>query len=607
MASALLWLLPGLPLAAGALLLVTGRRADAIAAPVGVAVATASVVLAVAAAVVRPSAHAPFLAGLPFGMAVDGLSAAMVVTVTSVTAIVLGYGTAEIGPGQARARYVGLMLLFAGAMLVTVAATSLLSLLLGWEVMGATSYALIGFWWRDEWRARAGTTAFVTTRTADLGLYLAAGAAFAGAGTLDLARLPELPAPWLHLTTAGILVAAAGKSAQLPFSFWLSRAMAGPSSVSALLHSAAMVAAGGYLLLRLEPLLAAAGWAAHTAAWLGALTALALGAVACVQRELKQLLAASTCAQIGFLVLAAGVGSVVGGATHLAGHAAVKSLLFLAAGAWLTTVGTDRLTRLRGAGARMPLVGIPFAVGALALAGVPPLTLWTSKEMILADAPAALVFTALAASALSALYAGRALVLALDVTTPRQRPTRAVPRRMSIAVLALLPPAALLGFVANAARPTPLAPEPYASGLAAVIPLAGVVAAAVWQRRGTPAPRTVAETGRQWLHLETLALRFAVTPTMRVAGAAARFDDQIVTRTVDSVARAGERAARLADDGPERSLTRAIAAVTASGRWLGRIARRPQTGQLHHYYAQAAVGIVVLVLLAVLTTVVLAG
>src|SRR5699024_1868484 len=122
-----------------------------------------------------------------------------------------------------------------------------------------------------------------------------------------LAGLPQVPAGWRDVIAAGILVAAVGKSAQLPFAFWLSRAMAGPSPVSALLHSAAMVAMGGYLLLRSAPLLQATGWAATTTAWIGALTAVILGAVAVAQRDLKQLLAASTAAQLGFVVLAVGL------------------------------------------------------------------------------------------------------------------------------------------------------------------------------------------------------------------------------------------------------------------------------------------------------------
>ena len=190
--------------------------------------------------------------------------------------------------------------------------------------------------------------------------------------------------------------------------------MEGPSPVSALLHSAAMVAMGGYLLLRTEPLLAATGWAAPAAAWTGALTALLLGAVALAQQDLKQLLAASTSAQLGFVVMAAGVASVSGGAAHLVAHASTKALLFLAAGAWLTALGTKQLGGLRGAARRWPLVGWTGTVGVLSLAGVAPLALWATKDAVLAAALAEspwLYAVGLAAAGLSAAYAGKILVV----------------------------------------------------------------------------------------------------------------------------------------------------------------------------------------------------
>jgi len=340
----LAWLLVAVPLGAGALLGCAGRRADRAAPALGVAVAAITLALAIAAAIRRPAVTAPFLLGIDARLAVDGLSAILVLTVAVVTLAVLVFASGEFGPDQARARFSGLMLLFAGAMLVTVTATGLGLLLMGWEVMGATSWALIAFWWREPRRVAAANVAFLTTRGADLGLYLAAGAALAGgAGSLALAGLPAATEPWLTLLTAGIVVAAVGKSAQLPLSCWLSRAMAGPSPVSALLHSAAMVAAGAYLLLRVAPLLAGSGWAQPLVAWLGAATAVVLGLVAVAQTDLKQLLAASTSAQVGFMVLAAGAGGVAAGTSQLVAHAATKSALFLAAGAWLTALGTKAL------------------------------------------------------------------------------------------------------------------------------------------------------------------------------------------------------------------------------------------------------------------------
>ena len=308
-----LWLLVLLPaLVGGGLALSHLERA---AAAISVATAAATAALSVLVAVSGPRVSMPFMAGSDFALGVDALSALMAPTVAVVTLLVLVFSAGEIT--ESRARFHGLMLLFASGALLTATAETLPALLFAWEVMGATSYALIGFWWRENRRVSAGLTAFVTTRTADLGLYLAAGAALAGGAGLALADLPASSDGWRHVVAAGVLVAALGKAAQLPFSFWLSGAMEGPSPVSALLHSAAMVAMGGYLLLRTEPLLAATVWAAAAAAWVGALTALLLGAVAVAQHDLKQLLAASTAAQLGFVVLAAGVGGVTAGATQL--------------------------------------------------------------------------------------------------------------------------------------------------------------------------------------------------------------------------------------------------------------------------------------------------
>ncbi|WP_305143039.1 proton-conducting transporter transmembrane domain-containing protein [Kocuria marina] len=340
-----------LPATVGAVLALT--RAERAAAPVAVATAAVTTVLAAVAALARPALAYPFVAGADFALEADALAALTLPMVAGVTLLVLVFAAGSIR--AARPRFHGLMLLFAAAALTTVTAASLPALLFAWELMGATSYALIGFWWRDADRVSAGLTAFITTRTADLGLYVAAGAALAGGAGMALSALPAAESPWRHVIAAGILVAALGKAAQLPFSFWLSGAMKGPSPVSALLHSAAMVAMGGYLLLRVEPLLASTGWAGPAAAWIGAVTAVLMGFVALAQRELKQLLAASTVAQLGFVVLAAGVGAVSGGAAHLVAHASTKALLFLAAGAWLTALGTEELAALRRG--RPPVAG----------------------------------------------------------------------------------------------------------------------------------------------------------------------------------------------------------------------------------------------------------
>lgn len=620
--TALLWLLPALPLAGGAALAVTGSRGRSAAPALAVAVSAVVVILAVAVTVGRPVVRAPLLDGLAAGLAVDGLSAVLVVTVSTVALAVVGYAAAEMRAEAGAARFFGLLLVFVGAMLVTVTATTLPTLLMAWEVMGATSYGLIAHWWPQPPRVSAANTAFLTTRTADLGLYIAAGAALAGGrgrggDPLSLAFLAGLPSPWLHVAAAGILVSALGKSAQLPFSFWLSRAMAGPSPVSALLHSATMVAAGAYLLLRMEPLLAQAGWAADAAAWVGALTALLLGAVALGQRDLKQLLAASTCSQVGFMVLAAGAGGVTEGTAQLVAHAAVKSLLFLVAGAWLAALGTKDLAALRGAARRFPAVGVLFAVGSVSLAGLPPLALWLTKDAILGVAgerSVGLYVVALAASAVSAAYAVLALVAVLgrapadpapgwDAEQPGSRHVSVlqvvpmVPLAAGAAGLgALLLPAAMPRWVGEGEAVGPsLAALLFSAALAAAVAVVSVL----WHRGAGAAPAARVVPLARWLGLERAATVLVVRPTLALARAAAAMDD----RGVDGAVRGLVRLTRAAADGAGRRgegvVDGAVEGVARGARAVGRLARRPQTGQLHQYYAQAftAFGVLVVVLL----------
>ncbi|WP_435585929.1 NADH-quinone oxidoreductase subunit 5 family protein [Micromonospora aurantiaca (nom. illeg.)] len=610
LAQAALWSLVALPTAAGTLLTTT-RRAERAAAPVSLAVAATSVALAVVVAVARPAVAVPFMAGVDFALTVDGLTALLVPMLAVVTLLVLAAAAGEIRRSQAR--FHGLMLLFAASAVLTVTAASLPTLLFAWEIMGAASYALIGFWWRDEDRVSAGLTAFVTTRSADVGLYVAAGAALAGGAGMALADLPQSSPGWRHVVAAGILAAALGKAAQLPLSFWLSRAMAGPSPVSALLHSAAMVAMGGYLLLRVQPLLAATGWAAPVTMWAGGLTALLLGAVAVAQRDIKQLLAASTAAQMGFVVMAAGAGTVAGGAAHLIAHAATKALLFLAAGAWLTALGTTKLAGLRGVVGRWRLVGWSATAGAPALAGIAPLSLWATKDAVLTQVREQspwLYVVGLAASALSPAYAGKLLVViwhrppvgrrgdvdrdqvqAGQVTGLQQAPLVILAVGASYAGLLALPP--LGAMVARAVgQPGEFHTSVVELAVSAVLALAVLLLVV---RRPVPEPRWAL----RWLGIEAAIGVLIVRPTLRCAAALARFDDQILDRGVESVYAGTLRLAARAGRADDRWLDRAVERAAAGTRRLGQLARRPQTGQLHQYYLQAVVALLVAVVVLV--------
>ncbi|MET3706442.1 NADH:ubiquinone oxidoreductase subunit 5 (subunit L)/multisubunit Na+/H+ antiporter MnhA subunit [Arthrobacter sp. UYEF6] len=676
MSALLLWLIV-LPAVAGTVLATAGRRADRAAPAIAVVVAVlvlalAGLTAAASAAAAGPALQAPFMAGSAFGVEADALSAVLLPAVAGVTLLVLLFAAAA---GTTHpARFHGLMLIFTAAVLITLTATTLPTLLFAWEIMGAASYALIGFHWSDQHRMSSGLTAFLTTRTADLGLYIAAGAALAGAaqtgsgtagsgtagsgtagsgtagsgtaagtGSMALAGLAGLPDPWRDIAAAGLLAAGLGKAAQLPFSFWLSRAMDGPSAVSALLHSAAMVAMGGYLLLRVEPLLAATGWAATTAAWAGAATAVVLGMVAVAQTDLKQLLAASTAAQLGYVVMAAGVGNVAGGAAHLMAHAATKSGLFLAAGAWLAALGTKKLAGLRGAGRRWPVLGAAFTVGALSLAGIAPLSLWATKDNVLTAAlehSVPLYVAGLAGAVLAAAYAAKAVALVWKPVLPEasalydaEEPgSRRITSGQTFPVLILAAGAAVAGLLVIGpggdalrdalGRGTPgdgVESGPLELAVSAALALAVVVL--VW-RFSARLPALGAANG--WLGMEAAAHAVVVRPVLAAAQHLARFDDAVLDRCVERAALFALRAAggaaaadAVLDRGVEASATATSRAAGGSAvvdtkiddgvetlalavRRAGSAAPRPQTGQVHHYYVQAALVLVAAAVLLIL-------
>ena len=598
-----LWLLVAAPSLVG-VVLAGARPPGRWAVPASLTTAALAVVGSVVVAAEHPRVATAFLSGMQLSLGVDALSAFVVPTITVVTLVVLLFARSEIQ--RSRARFHGLMLLFAAAAVLTATAQTLVTLLLGWEVMGAMSFALIGFWWRDDERVSSGLTAFLTTRTADLGLYVAAGAALAASPGLRLSDLPAMTGGWQHVAAAGILVAALGKAAQLPFSFWLSRAMVGPSPVSALLHSAAMVALGGYLLLRVQPLLQATGWAGPVTAWIGAATAVLMGLVAVAQRDLKQLLAASTSAQLAFIVLAAGVASVAGGVAHLVAHAATKALLFLAVGAWLTALGTKQLAGLQGVARRWPVLGWLATAGAVALAGIPPLSLWATKDAVLSSAleqSPALYAAGLVAAGLSAAYAGKIVVTiwrpvrqgeregvealydAEEQGTRRVGPAEQAPLvvlalgALVLGALALPPVSGHVAQVLGASEPPVSTVELVGSGALAVVV---VLALMRWR---LPEPRWL----RDWLGLERAAHALVVRPTMRLARALSRVDDGVLDAAVEGTARSVVRMARRAADADSRWVDGGVEGLAHSARRLGVLARRPQTGQLHQYYVQAVV------------------
>lgn len=264
----MLWLLPVLPIAGGAVLLLSGPRSRGIAGWLATLLATITLGLVLWAWAERPVTHLTWLSytdgALSLSLSAEGAAAPLATMVAAMALVIFVYGHGYMRRDGARARFFGFMALFLGSMELVVLSDDLLSLLIGWELVSMCSYALIGFWYLEQQRVVAANRAFITTRSADVGLYLATAAAFAGLGDLQFQALNNLTPPLSHLVAMGLIMAALGKSAQLPFSGWVSGAMQGPTPVSALIHAATMVAAGAILLIKSQPLLEVVPWASVT-------------------------------------------------------------------------------------------------------------------------------------------------------------------------------------------------------------------------------------------------------------------------------------------------------------------------------------------------------
>jgi len=331
---------------------------------------------------------------VPFSLRLDHLSALMILVVTGIGSLIhiysTGYMHAETDGEYAR--YFSYLNLFASFMLVLVLGASLPVMFVGWEGVGLCSYLLIGFWFRKKSAADAGKKAFIVNRIGDFGFVLAMLLIFAAFGTLDFqqvaaaadGRAVEHGMGVITVATLLLFLGATGKSAQIPLYVWLPDAMEGPTPVSALIHAATMVTAGVYMIGRNAVLFSHAPLTLSVVAAIGAATALMAGTIGLVQNDIKRVLAYSTVSQLGYMFLAMGVGAYAAGIFHLYTHAFFKALLFLGSGAVIHALaGEQDLRNMGGLKKFLPVTYWTFLIGALAIAGVPLLSGFFSKDEIL--------------------------------------------------------------------------------------------------------------------------------------------------------------------------------------------------------------------------------
>jgi NADH-quinone oxidoreductase subunit L len=486
----LIWLIPLLPLV-GFLLNLFAVRSERAAGLVGSGVVIAAFLVTLVAVVglaglppeerrVMSVAWPWISAGafqVPFGIMLDPLTAVMALLVTGVGSLIHVYSIGYMHGDPRVARYFAYLNLFITMMLLLVMGNNMLILFLGWEGVGLCSFLLIGFWFERRSAASAAVKAFVVNRIGDAAFILGMLAIFANLGTLNfypvevggitqpgfLERVPELlgqtfgPA-WQPIAVATgisflLLIGAAGKSAQFPLFVWLPDAMAGPTPVSALIHAATMVTGGVYLMARTAELFQSSAATQSWVVWIGAITALLAATAAVAQWDIKRVLAYSTISQLGFMVVACGMGAYVAAIFHLLTHGIFKALLFLGSGSVIHgTHDTQDMRKMGGLRTAMPTTYWTYLIGALALAGVAPLAGFWSKDEILAHAQshnqwAALIVLFLT-SLLTAFYMGRQVAL---VFFGQQRDTsyhaHESGRVMTLPLIALAVGAAVAGII----------------------------------------------------------------------------------------------------------------------------------------------------------------
>ena len=356
---------------------------------------------------------------LEAGLLLDPLSLTMALFVTGVSFLIHLYSVGYMKGDERYPKFFVYLNLFVFSMLVLVLGDSMLLTFVGWEGVGACSYLLISFWFERDSAASAGKKAFVVNRIGDFGFMIAMFLAFATFGTLEYAGVLEGAESASTTTVSAIalllFVGACGKSAQLPLFVWLPDAMEGPTPVSALIHAATMVTAGVYLMARIAPMLALTDDVATTIAIVGATTAFFAATIACAQDDIKRVLAYSTISQLGYMFLAVGSGAYVAAVFHMVTHAFFKALLFLGAGSVIHGLHDEQDMKRMGALRKwMPVTFATFIVGWLAIAGVPPLAgFWSKDDILLAAYEKSTILWAvgLATALLTAYYMSRQVFL----------------------------------------------------------------------------------------------------------------------------------------------------------------------------------------------------
>src|SRR3954466_1529726 len=358
---------------------------------------------------------------IPLGLVLDDLSKTMLLLVTGVGALIHIYSLGYMRDDSGKSRYFAALSFFMFSMIGIVVSNNFVMMFIFWELVGVSSYLLIGHWFERDKAAEAAKKAFLTNRIGDFGFMLGILMAWVATGSVVFSemnqQLPRITSYPDFLAIAALLIfcGAVGKSAQFPLHVWLPDAMEGPTPISALIHAATMVAAGVYMLVRVGFLIEASPEALTVISWIGTITAVMAALIATQQNDIKRILAYSTLSQLGYMIMAVGLASGQAAMFHLFTHAFFKALLFLAAGSVIVGLHHEQnIWQMGGLRSKLKITFVTFAVGALALMGLPPFSGFFSKDAILALAyqrNLPIFVIALTTAFLTAFYVSRQIIV----------------------------------------------------------------------------------------------------------------------------------------------------------------------------------------------------
>ena len=596
MNSSLPWYALLLPLVSAATITLFTRRAKALSSFISVAAVLASFVCS-CLIFRQPDISAtrftwidiPGAFNVPLGLTLDRLSKTMLVLVSGVGSLIHIYSLGYMREDKGKSRYFAALSLFMFAMFGIVLANNFVMLFIFWELVGFTSYVLIGHWFERDTAADAAKKAFLTNRVGDFGFMLGILMVWMAVGSIAFddiaARMSSLTTNPGYLAIAALLIfcGAVAKSAQFPLHVWLPDAMEGPTPVSALIHAATMVAAGVYMLVRVGFIIQAAPNALLVIAWIGTITAVMSALIATQQDDIKRILAYSTLSQLGYMVMAVGLASNEAAMFHLFTHAFFKALLFLGAGSIIVMLHHEQnIWKMGGLAKNLPITFLTFSVGALALIGCPPFSGFFSKDAILAlayERNMSIFAVGLFTAFLTAFYVMRMMVVVFfsKPRTETARDSDEAPLVMTgpLIILALLALLGGFGFFAERFLPIPHEKElvTLVPVLAIVALILGSVLAILFYRKRT-AERFNVDLVRRKFYFDELYDWLIQSSQELLARIAAFFDRWII------------------DAG--------VVGGTAGGTWgVGALLRFVQIGNLQAYAFFFGLGIVVIIYFAV--------